>query len=74
MLTVDEYGGGGIQACQSMEGGEAENTQTIAVTNRDDVAISSLHNSAQVIEIVLDVVSISICNHTRIDLDKTTMG
>ena len=54
-----------------MEDGEAGNMQTIAVTNRDGVAVSSLHSSGQVIEIVLDVVSVGICNHTQIDLDET---
>ena len=56
-----------------MEGGEVGNTQTI-VTNRDDVAVPSLHSSGQIIEIVLDVVSVSICNHARIDLDETALG
>ena len=74
LTRVDEHSGGGVQVCLLMEGGETGNTQTIAVTSRDDVAIPSLHSSGQVIEIVLDVVSVSICNHTRIDLDETAMA
>lgn len=70
LTGVDEHGGGGVQACLLMEGGEVGNTQTI-VTNRDDVAVPSPHSSGQVIEIVLDVVSVSICNRARIDLDET---
>ncbi|SRR6266436_5315559 len=71
---VDEHGGGRVQACPLMKGGEASNTHTTAGINRDDVAVPSLHSSGQVIEIVLDVVSISICNYTRINLNEGAMG
>lgn len=74
LTGVDELGGGEIKACLLMECGEAGNTQATAVTNRDNVTVPSLHSSGQVIEIVLDVVSVSICNHTRMDLNETAMG
>jgi len=56
-----------------MQAGEAD-TYTTAVTNRDNKTVPPLHGSGQVIEIVLDTVSIIICNHTRMDLDETTKG
>jgi hypothetical protein len=57
-----------------MQAGEADDTYTTAVTNRDNMTVPSLHGSGQVIEIILDIVSISIRNHTRMDLDETTKG
>ena len=70
---VDKHGGQSVQACLLMQAGEAD-AYTTAVTNRDNMTVPPLHGSGQVIEIVLDTVSIIICNHTRVDLDETTKG
>ncbi len=45
LTGIDKHGGGGVQVGPLMEGGEAGNTHTIAVTNRDDVEVPFLHSS-----------------------------
>jgi hypothetical protein len=67
---VDEHGEEGVQACLLMQAGEAD-TYTTAVTIRDNMTV---HGSGQVIEIVLDTISIIVCNHTRMDLHEITKG
>jgi len=52
-----------------MQVGKVDYMYVATVTNRDDVMIPSLHGGGQVVEIVLDVVSMSVCNHARVNLN-----
>jgi hypothetical protein len=69
---IDEHVGGGVQACPSMQVGKYGNTYITTITNWDYVTVPSLHCGGQVVKIILDVISMLICNHTRVDLDQTT--
>ena len=68
---VDEHVGRGVQACPSMQVRKSGYTHATAITNRYYVTIPSLHSGGQIVKMILDVISLIICDHTRVDLVQT---